>query len=83
MPKSIHDNRLVEGSSPSGPNSFIIFTSPMKIEPIQNTFLQSRNSYNEQWEKYLKNQKYLPKKKEESKEENLKNVKDSRIIGYA
>ena len=55
----------------------------MKIEPIQNTFLQSRNSYNEQWEKYLKNQKYLPKKKEESKEENLKNVKDSRIIVYA
>ena len=50
----------------------------MKIEIIQNTFLQSKTpSYPKPKEKYIL------KKKEESKEKNLKESQDPRIIGYA
>jgi hypothetical protein len=56
----------------------------MKIEPIQNTFLQSQNSsYDERWRRYLKNEEYLPKKKEEPEEKDLKESQDPHIIGYA
>jgi hypothetical protein len=50
----------------------------MKIEPIQNTFLQSKTS---SYPKFK--EKYILKKKEESKEKDLKESQDPRIIGHA
>ena len=74
-------NALVGGSNPSGPK---FLNTQMKIEPIQNTFLQSQNSsYDERWRRYLKNEEYLPKKKEEPEEKDLKESQDPHIIGYA
>jgi len=56
----------------------------LKITPTSNTFLSSKKSYDDRWERYLKNEEYLPKKeKKESEEKDLKPSKDPRIIGYA
>ena len=57
----------------------------MKVEPVQNTSLFSKNpSTSDRWEQYLKNKEYLPRKeKKDSKEENLKDSDDPHLLGYA
>lgn len=58
----------------------------MKVEPINSSFLNSSNNpqTSDRWEQYLKNEEYLPKKKEEPKslQESVE-PPDEHLIGYA
>jgi len=58
----------------------------MKIEPISSAHLntQSHKQTSDRWEQYLKNEEYLPKKKEEPKplQESVE-PPDEHLIGYA
>ena len=58
----------------------------MKVEPINSAFLNSSNnpSTSDRWERYLKNEEYLPKEKKETKPlQESQEPPDEHLIGWA